>query len=337
MASSISQSKNLNEIDARDFDDLLEGIPTESTDQPATTSTSVQTPNTAPRLRSVVVKVEDKKEETEPEFIVKRPWARKAEVDEEFEYFPNRRSKCLESIKNLIEWTRKNVVDFEDGKMFETLLTSEELFNDPGLESHPAADVFLNKAGEGQNAGRKSNSFEFGFRCFARKIFFSVFKDKCHGLVNRNFSKLRGWSKRRQMEGLGKFMDKILETAERVEYIEEDDARYELDRLEVENIKNEFIPFTTANKAGSYEIEIYTKDVSVGEDEWLLLLLKHVSFAWDNVTMMRAKQRAIRSSRLQWYFRSRMADEYFEGIALINELLRNPNVLAPGNWSNIFM
>ncbi len=139
------------------------------------------------------------------------------------------------------------------------------------------------------------------------------------------------------MEGLGKFMDKILETAERVEYIEEDDARYELDRLEVENIKNEFIPFTTANKAGSYEIEIYTKDVSVGEDEWLLLLLKHVSFAWDNVTMMRAKQRAIRSSRLQWYFRSRMADEYFEGIALINELLRNPNVLAPGNWSNIFM
>ena len=346
MATSITEAKKLNETDARDFDDLLDGIPSENSTQstanttPATTSTastSAQSSNVAPRLRSVVVKVEDKKEEPESEFIVKRLWARKAEADEEREYFPNRRSKCLESIKNLKEWTRRNVVDFEDGKLFETLLTTEELFNDPGLESHPAADVFINKLGEGRNAGRKSNSFEFGFRCFARKIFYSVFKVKCHGLVNRNFSKLRGWNKRRQMEGLGKFMDKVLETAERVEYIEEDDARYELDRFEVENIKDEFIPFTTENKAGSYEIEVYAKDVSVGEDEWLLLLLKHASFAWENVTMMRAKQKAIRSSRLQWYFRNRMASEYFEGMALINELLRNPNVLAPGNWSNIFM
>ena len=330
MASSITEAKKLNETDARDFDDLLDGIPAENQTQ--------STANTAPaRLRSVIVRVEDRREELESEFIVKRLWARKAEADEETEYFPNRRSKCLESIKNLKEWTRKNVVDFEDGKLFETLLTTEELFNDPGLEGHPSADVFLNKLGESQNAGRKSNSFEFGFRCFARKIFFSVFKAKCHGLVNRNFSKLRGWNKRRQMEGLGKFMDKVLESAERVEYIEEDDARFELDRFEVENIKDEFIPFTTENKAGSYEIEVYSKDVSVGEDEWLLLLLKHVSFAWDNVTMMRAKQRAIRSSRLQWYFRNRMASEYFEGMALINELLRNPNTLAPGNWSNIFM
>ena len=342
MAFSISEAKTLNETDAREFDDLLE-LPATSTQSTAsdsqTASTSKQTTTTSARMKSVIVKVEEetKEDESEEEFVVKRPWAWKAETDEEAVYFPNRRTKCFESIKDLMTWTRKNVVDFEPGKMFETLLSTEELFNDPGLENHPSSDDYFNRLSENQNAGRKSNSFEFGFRCFARKIFMVVFKEKAYGLVNRNFTGLRGWNKQKQMKALGKFMDKVLTTAERVDYEFEEDVRYELDRFEVEKIKDEFIPFTTNNKAGSYEIEVYSKDVSIGEDEWLLLLLKHTAFAWENLTMMRAKQKANRSSRLQLFFPNLKVGEYFEGVSHLDKLIRNPNILAPGTWSKLFM
>ena len=364
MANSITEAKTLNETDARDFDDLLEGIPNQPTQSNAgnskkttnsqTPSTSTATPSTStststsepeaktaqPKLKSVIVRVEEKKKVTvkeEPVFVVKRDWAWKAETDEEREYVPNRRTNCLESIKDLMAWTKKNVVDYEPGKLFETLLSSDELFNNPGLQDHPAADVYLNKINERHNAGRKSNSFEVGFRCFARKVFLTVFKDKAYGLVNRNFSGLRNWTRTQIMSSLGKFMDKLLEKAERVEDDFDGDVRYELDRFEVEKLKDEYLPFTTSNKAGSYEIEIYTKDVSIGENEWLLLLLKHASFAWENVTMMRAKLKSIRTRRLNLHFQNLKAEEYHEGISLLNELLRNPNTLAPGNWSRIFM
>ena len=349
MASSISDAKKLDEADAREYDDLLGGIRDDDNKKSTqlntahqmepetqTASTSKQTTTAPPRVKSVIVKIDDKKEEAN-EFVVKRQWAWKAETDEENVYYPNRRTNCFESIRNLTEWTKKNLVDFEDDKMFETLFTTEHLFEDPGLESHPAADVYLNKVRASQNAGRRSNTFEFGFRCLARRIFLGVFKDKCYGLVNRNFSALRGWSKRRLMENLGKFMDKVMAMAERVEYPEEDDVRYELNRFEVEKIKDEFLNFTTENKAGSYEIDIYCKDVSISENEWLLHFLKFNSFAWENLTMMRAKKRENRNSRLQWHFRNRFADEYYEGISLLNELFRNPNILAPGSWSKIFM
>lgn len=348
MATSISEAKTLNETDAREFDNLLNEIPTTSTQPTPNTKsqtseipTSRQTTATTPRVKSVIVKVKDETKETKKEedneFVVKRPWAWKAETDEEAVYFQNRKTKCLDSIKDLMKWTNENVVEFEQGKMFETLLSTEGLFNDPGLENQPSADVYQDKLRERQNAGRKSNSFEFGFRCFARKIFMIVFKEKAYGLVNRNFTGLRGWSKQRQMTALGKFMDKVLMTAERVDYEFEEDTRYELDRFGVENIKDEFIPFTTENKAGSYEIEVYTKDVSVGEDEWLLLLLKHTAYAWENVTMMRAKQKANRSSRLQLFFPTLKTGEYFEGISHLDKLIRNPNILAPGKWSRMFM
>ena len=357
MANSISEAKTLNETDARDFDELLDGIPTpptptqanEQSTKPSTSTTPTLAPQTQndsnqkpkptiPKLKSVVIKVEEKKEEvSEPEFVVKRDWAQKAEVDEEWNYFANRRTKCLESIKNLKEWTKKNVVDYEPGKLFETLLSQENLFNDPGLRDHPAAEVYLNKMGERQNAGRMTNSFEIGFRCFARKVLMDVFKDKAFGLVNRNFSSLRGWTRTQQMSSLGKFMDKLIENADVIVDDFDGDTRFELNRFDVELLKDEYLPFTTSNTAGSHQIEIYCKDVCIGEDTWLLELLKHASFAWENVTMMRAKLKSIRTSRLNLYFRNRIAEEYYEAISLLNELLRNPNILPPGNWSKLFM
>lgn len=350
MAFSITEAKTLNEGDASEFDNLLGELHTNSSqptsssaDQTQTATSTVQSEMTQPKIKSVVVKVKKEKEnetvkqEEEPEFVVKRAWAWKADTDEEGVYIRNRRTNCLESIRDLIGWTRNNVVDFEFGQMFETLLSTKNLFNDPGLDTHASADAYFQRVNERHNAGRKSNSYEFGFRCFARKVFMDVFKEKAYGLVNRNFSGLRGWSDQQQMTALGKFMDKILETAERVEYEGEDDARYELDRFKVQEIIDQFIPFTISNKAGSYEIQIYAKDISIGEDEWLLLLLKHASFAWENLTMIRAKQKANRSSRLQLYFKNKLVGEYFEGLSLLNELIRNPNVLAPGKLSKIFM
>lgn len=351
MANSISKAKVLNETDAKDFDDLLEGIPapptqTPNTNEQSTTSgtatTTAPTPNTTtratPKLKSVVVRVEEKKENVEEiEFVLKRKWAWKAETDEEWNYCSNRRAKCLESILDLKGWTKNNVVDFEPGRLFETLLSHEEMFDNPGLQNHPSADVYLNKINDRRNSGRKTNSFEIGFRCFARKVFSDVFKDKAYGLVNRNFSGLRGWTKSQQMVSLGKFMDKLLDKAERIEEDLNGVIRLELNRFEVELLVDEYIPFTTSNKAGSIEIEVYAKDVCVNEDDWLLLLLKHASFAWENLTMMRAKLKSIRSSRLNLYFRNRIAEEYYEGTSLLNVLLRNPNTLPPGNWSRIFM
>ena len=124
------------------------------------------------------------------------------------------------------------------------------------------------------------------------------------------------------MRSVGKFMDKVLVTSEMVEDEHDGDVRYILNRFEVEAIKDELIPFTTANKAGSNEIEVYCKDVSVEADIWLVLLLEHTSFSWDNVTMMRAKHKSIRTRRLQLYFRNRFVDEYAEGISLMERLLR---------------
>ena len=349
MADSISKAKVLNETDAKDFDVLLEGIPTPPTQSqnintksttPGTSNTPTTTATTknAPKVKSVVVRVEEKKEEKEKqELILKRDWAWKAETDEEWNYYSNRRAKCLESIRDLKTWTKENVVDFEPGRLFETLLSHEGLFDNPGLQSHSEADVYLDKVNDRRNAGRKSNSFEIGFRCFARKIFFDVFKDKAHGLVNRNFSGLRGWTKSQQMISLGKFMDKLLDKAEETEDDSDGAIKLELNRFEVETLIDEYIPFTISNKAGSIEIEVYAKDVCIFEDDWLLLLLKHASFAWENFTMVRAKLKSIRTSRLNLYFRNKIAEEYYEGQSLLNVLLRNPNTLPPGNWSKIFM
>ena len=211
-----------------------------------------------PTVKSKVIKVKPETEEKEAAFVVKRPWAAKAENDEEKVYHAGRRTNNFCTIRDLIGWTKKNVVDFEPGKMFETLLTSEKLFDDPGLREHPQADVFLDRIGERHNAGRKSNSYEVGFRCFARKIFMDVFKDKSYGLVNRNFTNIRSMNHQQLMSSLGKFMDKVLEESELVEDDDEGDARYELSRFRVEAIKDELIPFTTENKAGSHEIEVYT-------------------------------------------------------------------------------
>ena len=172
MANSITEAKTLNETDAREFDILLEEVqtpPTQSSDisknepttsQTVTTATSELKPKTTgTKLKSVIVKIDDKKKENdEPEFVVKRHWAWQAETDEDKVYFSNRRTNCLEAIRNLKEWTKNNVVDYEPGKLFETLLSTEELFSDPGLETHQSADVYLEKVNQRQNSGRSTRA-----------------------------------------------------------------------------------------------------------------------------------------------------------------------------------
>ena len=286
-------------------------------------------PNTVDPPRRVII--------DEEVFVLKREWAIQAENDVNGVYVDSKRTKCIESIADLPNWVKENIVAFPEGKMFETLLMQDDLFNDPGLENHPEARPFVDRINERHNIGRKSNSMLIGFRMFARSIILDVFKEKSQGLALRNLEikfddRVRPDAIRKD---LGRFLDEILATATRKED-SNGESYLEIDRMVLEGIKNRNIGYTTENRIGTYDINVYTKDVKIKDNQWLIRLLHHVSFAWDNFTMMRMVQKASRTGELR-NFSSKLGREYGQADSLVRRLLRNPAIVKPGQISTTLL
>ena len=266
-----------------------------------------------------------------PVLVVQRDWAKKALMENEDVYINRRKKKCLDTIARLDEWTKLNVMNFEDGRMFQDLLSREDLFSNPGLLENAQASDFVEAILTIE--GRKGNSMEIGFKVFARKFINDVFKDKARGLALRNFEIAcsNGCTSEFRAQ-FGAFMDAILERARTVsqhgrEFIE-------INRFNLERMKNVMVPYLTEEKEGTYEIEVYCNNVFLPKTRWLLSLLEHNSYCWETVTMMRRKVRLEPYGRLQDYFDRHLVEEYQDGVVLINKLLRDATVVAPGPISH---
>ena len=205
---------------------------------------------------------------------MKRDWAKKAENDNSDVYESFRRSKNLESIKDLKKWTHDNVMTFEEGKMFETLLGSDDLFNDPGLEQHAGARPFLENMVRNDAVVRVNNTKEFGFKAFVRRVIQDIFKEKVRGLILRNFEATMNTNPHRAIRiAFGKFLDEVLKYSTEIEGAHGRNYT-QLDKFTLEHIKNLRLDFTTRAKNGSYEIEVYCEEMVVPKNSWLLLLLQ---------------------------------------------------------------
>ena len=126
-------------------------------------------------------------------------------------------------------------MNFKDGEMFQTLLESEELFTDPGLETHSESHAFLEKI-RGRNVARSSNSYEVGFNMFARSILLDVFKEKAQGLVLRNFQQQLNRRHSKLRKEFGIFMDRVLTNMTKKEDSNAEHY-FEIEREQLEMIK----------------------------------------------------------------------------------------------------
>ena len=261
-------------------------------------------------------------------FIVKRNWAIQAEKDRNDCYYDTRRTKCIESLRDLKGWVKENVMAYKDGELFQTLLGSDELFTDPGLETHPESHAFLEKT-RNSKFSRKSNSLEIGFDMFARSVILDVFKEKAQGLVLRNFEQQKARNNKRLRTEFGRFMDRVL-----AQMTKKEDSNaeyyYEIDRESLEKIKNRSLRWATENKAGTYELNVYAKDLRMYANKWLIRLLNHTSVAWDNYTMMRFAQKRLRNGDLRRNFTPAHVEEYYDTAADLRKLTHNPSILKPG-------
>ena len=206
--------------------------------------------------------------------MVKRMWAKKAETDDSAVYESFRRSKCLESIADLEKWTCENVIKFNKGKMFETLLESDDLFNDPGLNQHAGARPFLENVVRNNTVNRANNSNEFGFKAWVRAVVQDIFKEKARGLVLRNLeARMNSTPLRGTKIMFGKFLDEVLKHCNEIEG--NHGRKYQkMDKCTLEHIKNDKLEFTTGAKNGSYEINVYCEDLIIPKNKWLLMLLQ---------------------------------------------------------------
>ena len=266
-------TKNLNETDAEVFEDLLapvqaqeEGSDNNSNEKKTSSAKETQSASKGnPQPTNVA--------NDEWQFVVKRPWVTKSENEKDTLYVNFRGNKGLGAIKDLKSWSEINVMSTPEGKLFETLLGSDDLFDNPGLSEHEGARPFFENLAANREVIRASNSREFGFNAFMRAVLQDIFKEKARGLVLRNLEVKLGRTPHREMRiEFGKFLDEVLKNG--VE-IERNDRRYvQVDKFLMEHIKNDKLQFTTQEKIGSYEINVYCKELCIPKDRWLLLLLQ---------------------------------------------------------------
>ena len=240
----------------------------------------------------------------------------------------------MDTISDLVNWVRRNVLDFNDDNMFETLLGEDVLFSNPGLSENQHAQDFVREIMAPRHADCKGNSFEFGFKVFVRSVIQDVFKDKARGLVLRNFeiATARGCTRELRSK-VGRFLDEILRAAT-TNRNSAGNETIEIGRRQLEVIKENHVSFFTDFKDGTYPIEVYMKDVFVPKYKWLVELLEHNSFCWETITMMRRKGRIDRYVRLQDFFESNAVNDYQLGVILINKLLRDATMVKPGRISH---
>ena len=222
-------------------------------------------------------------------------------------------------------------MNFKDGEMFQTLLESEELFTDPGLETHSESHAFLEKI-RGRNVARSSNSYEVGFNMFARSILLDVFKEKAQGLVLRNFQQQLNRRHSKLRKEFGIFMDRVLTNMTKKEDSNAEHY-FEIEREQLEMIKNRSIRWSTENKAGTYELNIYVKDLRLYANKWLLRLLNHTSVAWDNFTMMKFVHKRLRTGDLRRHFLPAHVEDYWDATADFKRLTHDPRIIKPGQVS----
>lgn len=206
------------------------------------------------------------------EFTIKRGWAKRAENGDRAIY--NKSSKSLEAIKDLEKWVNDNVMVFPEGKMFETLLESEDLFNNPGLNSHNGTRPFVENILGNREVIRADNSRELGFHAYLRSIYRDIFKEKARGLVLRNTEVKIGATTYKALRiELGKFLDEIMKHGTVIQGNHGRDY-LSLDKFLMEHIKNHSFEFTTREKIGTFEIQVYCKEVTIPKNKWLLMLLE---------------------------------------------------------------
>ena len=180
----------------------------------------------------------------------------------------------MESIKDLEKWVLENVMEYPEGKMFETLLGSDDLFDNPGMNNHHGARPFIENMVENRRVHRACNSREIGFHAFLRAIYMDIFKEKTRGLVIRNTeAKIGATTYRGLRTELGRFLDEIMKHGTVIEGNHGRDY-LSVDKFLMEHIKNRFFEFTTREKIGSFEIQVYCKEVTIPKTKWLLLLLQ---------------------------------------------------------------
>ena len=335
--------KKLSENDALEFDEILGGEPAPidenqeaQRDIPGPSNTGSNKTNektsSTKKVASRIVKVEKQP------LMVKRNWAVLANCDDDSVY-RSRRYKGFGHIKNLTQWVKKNVCEFEDGKMFETLLTNDDLFTNPGLSDHQNAREFMDEVVLRRGSVRRVNTDDIGFRVFFRSIIKDVFKEKGRGLALRNFQVLLSdgtMTTIQKKRKVGQLLDEIMNQAEEVDG-GSGRSFFEVDRFKVERAKRKHIPTLTDNNDGTIVIEVYCKDIVLPKDKWLIQFLEHTSFCWDNVAMMLHKSRRLRYDDLREYFTRVNVDHYNEAIPALNKLLRDPTVLAPKQLSITFL
>lgn len=251
----------LEERHAQEYDDLLSGLPQKSTEDETKKVTKTEPKKIDGVKTSSISSTGDKgkkpgdTKEEKPKLVIKRDWAKKAEDDDDAVYDGYRKFKSFDSIADIEDWTKKNVLDFEDGKMYETLLAHDGLFDNPGLKQHHGAVGYFRDVVNNRGVVRKNNSKEIGFMVAVRTIIKDVFKEKCRGLVLKNLqvedSTGRFVNTRTQF---GKFLDEIVRQAEKKDgsfgrkYLD-------LDRFKLEAIKNNNLAYTTGDKTGTYPIQ----------------------------------------------------------------------------------
>ena len=257
----VKQGDSLRERDAEEFDGLLNDLPTPIDTKPI--QVSKKATDTKPIVMDIQQATTSSTGMEGTDLVIKRSWAKKAENDLDEAYDGYRRFKGLDSLKDIVKWTKENVLNFEDGKMYETLFSNDDLFNNPGLAGFPGAADFRSKVMNGRSVLRKNNSQEIGFMVVARAIIKDVFKEKCRGLVLRNLQVKADEGNHKQMRmEFGKFLDKIVEQADKQEggfgrmYLD-------LDRFSLERIKNENLQYTTDNKTGTYIIQVSSNVIIV--------------------------------------------------------------------------
>ena len=332
-----TEANEISERDAADFEGLLNRMDDAPIDAAVAAAEQMEGPTSgsidnvktsSKKVSSVVVKVEKKALE------VKRKWAILAECDDD-SYYNSRRYKGLHTIRDLEEWVKKNICDFEEGKMFETLLTNDEFFTNPGMVDHPNAKDFLDNFVFKRGLGRKLNTEEIGLKVFFRNVLKDVLKEKARGLALRNFEVFMKDSLQTTTEKkaiIGKLLDDVLKEAHVVEGGSGRDF-LELDRFKAEKLKQKHMPILTDNNIGSIVIEVYCKDVILLKNKWLISFLEHTSYCWDNVAMMLHKSRSLRYDSISDYFGRIQVEHFNEGIPALNRLLRDATVVTPGNLS----
>ena len=218
--------------------------------------------------------------------------------------------------------------------MFETLLESDTLFENPGLLHHDHARQYLEARENPPMNGRPAhgNSLEIGFKSVMRSIFKDVFKIKSRGLVLRNFEAATVHQCPKDLrKRMGQFLDEIISTAE---VKESSSGRFymELDRFRLEEIKESKVSFLTDTKTGTYPIDIYCQDVLLYKNGWLITLLEHNTYSWESITMMRHKTRSS-GYPLQRFFYPNEINQYNDAQNLLLKIFRDATVVKPGKIS----